>query len=56
MYKIDLHNQESNCVNQRRKYVNQPLFYINLANSETSPYAALEDVGWTKNDYQHIKR
>lgn len=53
---MDLYKQTSNCVNQRGSYVNQPLFYINLANSETSPYAALEDVGWTKNDYQHIKR
>ena len=52
---MDLDNQTSNCVNQQRNYVNQPLFYIDHAKSETSHYAALQDGGWTKNDYQHLK-
>ena len=55
MNKTDLDKQTSNSVNQRENYANQPLFYINHANSESSHYAGLHDDGWTKNDYQHLQ-
>ena len=55
MNKMDLDNQTSNRVNQRENYANQPLFYINHANSESIHYAALHDGGWTKNDYQYLQ-
>ena len=54
MNKMDLDSQTSNCVNQQQNHVNQP-FYINHANSEYSHYAALQDGGWAKNDYQHLQ-
>ena len=53
---MDLYKQTSNCVNQRGSYVNQPLFYINLANSENSHYDEIPDSGETKNDCQHLQR
>ena len=48
---MDLDNQTSNCLNQEPNYVHQPSFYINRANSDS----ALQDGGWTKNDYQHLQ-
>ena len=55
MNKMDLDNQTSNCGNQQKNHVNPPLFDINHANSKASYYAALQDGGWTKNDYQHLQ-
>ena len=52
---MDLYKQRSTCVNLRGSYVNQPLFYINHANSENSHYDAIQDSGWTRNDYQHLQ-
>ena len=45
----------SNYVNQQPNYVNQSPIYINQSKNETSCYAALQDGGWTKNDYQHLQ-
>lgn len=52
---MDLDKQTSNSVNQRENYANQPLFYSNHANNESSHYAALHDGGWTRNDYQYLQ-
>ena len=49
MKETDLDSESSN-------YVNQPSFYINQSNNETSSYAALKGGEWTKNDYQHLQR
>ena len=51
----DLSKQTSSYVNQQRNYTDQSAFYINHANIETNCYAALQDGGWTKNDYQELQ-
>lgn len=52
---MDLHNQTSNYVNQEPNYGNQSCFYINHLDVKTNCYAALQDGGWTRNDYQHLQ-
>ena len=55
MSEINLNKESSNYVNQEPNYVNQQSVYINQSKNETSCYAALQDGGWTKNDYQHLQ-
>lgn len=51
MNERDLDNQTSNFVNQKPSYVNQSSFYVNQTNS----VFALQDGGWTSNDYQNLQ-
>ena len=55
MNESDPNNQASNNLNQQSNYANQPLFYVNQSNVETSSYAALQEGGWTKSDYQQLQ-
>ena len=52
---IDLDNQASHYVNHQPNYGNRSCLYMNHSNSETNCYAALQDGGWTRNNYQHLQ-
>ena len=52
---INLDNQTSHYVNQQPNYANRSCFYINHSNSETNFYAAHQDIGRTRNDYQYLQ-
>ena len=52
---MDLDNQTSYYVNQQPNYANRSCFYINHSNSKTNCYAAPQDVGWTRKNYQQLQ-
>lgn len=54
MNETDLHKQTSNYVNQQQNYTDQSTSYLNHTNTEANCYAALQDDGQTKNNYQHL--
>ena len=55
MDQTDIDNQTSNYMNQQPKYANQSPFHRNQSDNKNNCYAALQDGGWTKNNYQPLK-
>ena len=51
---MDLDKKTSNCVKRQENYTDQSIFYLNHTNTEANCYAAFQDNGRTKNNYQHL--
>ena len=42
-------------MNQQQNRANQTSDYVNQANVASNNYTALQESGWTKNDYQKLQ-